>query len=449
MVSRTDGLALQDLLLTEAVKDLEVDTPLRDDAALAAAVAESSDRQARIVHRARRLAADTGLAEDLARLRDRMVTLGLALAALGVVLAGLVALALLGEGRRINAVAAITLLIAPNLLGIVVWAVLAVAGARGGSGAFGRAVAALARHRRAPEHVRRVWPAAACVLDAQRLTVWALGGLNHLLWALVYAAAALMLVAVFALSEYRLGWETTILAPQTLHDVARGIAWLPEQLGLPAQVPENLDDPGASRLLGRWLIAGTLAYGTLPRALLALLCGAVLLARRRRGLPLDLDDPYHRRLIARFEALAPTRVLDAEHAAAASAHRGAVADAEPGSLALIGFELPDELALPPPLLERALWSERLDGGAQDRQAVLCRLAEQPPAWLVLACHAPSTPDRGTRRFIEAARAGRIALLLLPQAEPQHAARWRDWLAEAGLSGVLVLDSADEALPIHG
>ena len=31
---------------------------------------------------------------------------------------------------------------------------------------------------------------AARVLDAQHLTAWALGGLNHLLWALVYAAAA-------------------------------------------------------------------------------------------------------------------------------------------------------------------------------------------------------------------------------------------------------------------
>jgi len=448
MASRTDGLALQDLLLTEAVKDLEAGTPLRDDAALAEAVAAGQARQARLVRRARRLAADTGLDLDVARLRDRMVTLGLALAALALLLAVVVALSMLGGGRRINAVAAIALLVVPNLVGIVAWSVLALAGARGGEGAFGRAVAALARHPRAPQHVRRVWPAAARVLDAQRLTAWALGGLNHLLWAIVYAASALILVAVFALSEYRLGWETTILAPQTLHDVAQGIAWLPRQLGLPAEVPARLDDPEASRLLGRWLIAGTLAYGTLPRALLALLCGAVLLARRR-GFALDLDDPYHRRVLARLEAMAPTQVIDAEHAAAAARPIDGAAPASTGAFAVIGFELPPELALPPALLERADWSERVDGGLDERLALLGRLAQQPPSRLLLVCHAPSTPDRGTLRFIEALRAGHIALLLLPEGDAAEAARWRDWLAQAGHAGLPLFARTGEALQSHG
>lgn len=449
MTSRTPGLALQDLLLTEAVKDLEADTPLRDDTALAEAAAASDERQARIVHRARRLAADTGLDRDVAHLRDRLLVFGLALAALAVVLATLVAFTLLGEGRHINAVAAIVLLVAPNLLGILAWAVLTVFGARSQGGAFGRAVAALARWRRAPEHVRRVWPAAARVLDAQHLTAWALGGLNHLLWALVYAAAALILVAVFAFSAYRLGWETTILAPQTLHDIAQAIAWLPEHIGLPAQVPQQLDDPDASLLLARWLIAGTLAYGTLPRALLALLCGAVLRARRR-GFALDLDDPYVRRLIARFEALAPTRVLDDEHAVAAPSHPGAVQGMAAGTLALLGFELPPELALPPELLERAEWSERVDGGLAEREAVLRRLAGHPPEQLLLACHAPSTPDRGTLRFLEAARAGRTALLLMPSGDAAHAARWRDWLAACGRDDIAVYDDAAQALgTAHG
>lgn len=447
MVSRTDGLALQDLLITEAVKDLEAHTPLRDDAALAEAVNGGGGQTARVLRRALRLAADTGLALDVARLRDRLITLGLLLAALGVVLAALVALAMLGDGRRINAVGAIVLLIAPNVLGILAWAAFVGLGPRGsGAGAFGRAVAALARHRRAPEHVRRVWPAAARVLDAQGLTAWALGGLNHLLWAMVYAAAALILVAVFALSEYRLGWETTILSPQTLHDIAHGIAWLPERLGLPAEVPQELDDPDASRLLGRWLIAGTLAYGTLPRVLLALLCGAVLL-QRRRGFALDLDDPYHRRVIARLEALAPTQVIDGEQAPPAAPRALPAGGAEAGTEVLIGFELPGELPLPPALLQRAAWSERLDGGLEERQAVLRRLADHPPARLLLVCHAPSTPDRGTLRFIDAARAGRIALLLLGDAT--HAARWHDWLAAAGRDDIAVLTDTQEAARCDG
>ena len=451
MSSRTDGIALPDLLLTEAVKDLEADTPLRDDAALAQALAAGDGRETRIVQRARRLAADTGLDRDLARLRDRLLLLGLALAALGMVLALLVAMALLGQGRHINAVAAIALLIAPNVLGIVVWALLTVLGARSQGGAFGRAVAALARWRLAPQHVRRVWPSAARALDAQHLTTWVLGGLNHLLWAIVYTAAALLLWAVLAFSAYRLGWETTILAPQTLHDAAQAIAWLPEHIGLPAPVPEDLDDPDASRLLGYWLIACTLAYGALPRLLLATLCTAVWRRRRDAG-TLDLDEPYYRRLIARFEALAPTRVLDAEHArhaAPAPAHAAAAGSGEPGTLVLIGFELPQELALPAALLERAAWSERVDGGLEEREALLRRIADHPPARLLMACHAPSTPDRGTLRFIEAARAGSIALLLLPAPDAAQLARWRDWLAACGRGDITVHADAGAVLIPHG
>lgn len=446
MVSPTVGLTLQDLLLTEAVKDLEAETPLRDDDALAEAVAASPERQARLLLRARRLAADTGLADDAARLRDGMVLLGLGVAAVGFVLAGLVTLALLGEGRRINAVAAIAMLIVPNLLGILAWAAFAAFGARGGAGLAGRGVAAAARSRWSPAHVRRVWPAAARVLDAQGLTPWALGGLNHLLWALVYTTAAFALAAVFSFSRYELAWETTILSPQTLQEIARGIAWLPSLIGLPARVPEGLDDPQASQLLGGWLIAGTLAYGALPRALLAALCGAVLLARRR-GLALDLDDPYHRRVLARLEALAPTQVLDGEHAPAGAVHEAAGGDVVAGTLAVIGFELPAEATLPSALLERADWSERIDGSAVERQAVLRRLADRPPAQLLLACHAPSTPDRGTLRFLEAARAGRLALLLL--GDGAHAQRWRDWLDTAGRGDIAVLTDADEALAAHG
>jgi len=446
MASGNDGLTLQDLLLTEAVKDFETHTPLRDDDALIEALSAAADRSSRLVARARRLAADTGLAADAARLRDGMVTLGIVVAGGVFLLAGLVTLALLGEGRRINAVAAMALLVAPNLLGILAWLAYAALGARAGAGLAGRAVAALARSRWAGAHVRRIWPAAARVLDAQGLTAWALGGLNHLVWTLVYTLAAFAVAAVFSFSRYQLAWETTILSPQALQEIARVIAWLPRHIGLPAPVPETLDDPQASQMLGVWLIAGTLAYGALPRVLLALLCGAVLAARRRR-LTLDIDDPYHRRVLARLEALAPTRVIDDEHAAPASPRERAEGRFEAGTLALVGFELPPEVALPAALLARAAWSERLDGGIAERQAVLRRLAEHPPARLLLACHAPSTPDRGTLRFLESARAGGIALLLL--GDGAHAARWRDWLDAAGRADIAVLTDADEALAAHG
>ncbi|MFT3666890.1 DUF2868 domain-containing protein [Piscinibacter sp.] len=434
-------MTLDDLLLTEAVKDLEADTPLRDDAALTEAAAASDERERRIVLRARRLAAETGLDRDVRGLRDRATGVGLLLAGAVLLLGLLVALGLLGSQRQINALAVMLSLIFFNGVGILLWAFFALGGAQRGAGVWGGALGALARHRRLPASLRRVWPAALRVLAARRLTAWALGGLNHLLWALVYGAAALILTAVFAFSAYRLGWETTILAPQTLGRVAEAIAWLPERIGLPAPVPEYPDDQGASRALGQWLITGTLVYGVLPRALLVALCGAVLW-RRRRGGALDLDDPYYRRLIARFEAIAPTRVLDGEHAHDAAPHGGAAADAEPGTRVLIGFELPAEIELPAMPGEGLLWQARADGALDERRALLRRLAERPPERLLLACHAPSTPDRGTLRFIEAARAGRIELRLLPPPDAAQRARWRDWLAAAGRADIVIADEHD-------
>lgn len=449
MATRTDRFTLHDLLLTEAVKDLEASTPLQDSAAMADAARATTDRAARHVRRARQLATATGLDDELSRLRRRAVALGLLVAAVGVACAALLALSMLGEGRRINALAAMALLIVPNAIGIALWALLLLGGGRGGAGWLAGGAASLARQRWAQGGVQRVLPAASRLLDAQRLTPWVLGGLNHGLWALAYGLAALLLAAVLAFSAYRLGWETTILSPQTLQEIARTLAWLPTALGLPAQVPADAEAPGASQALGWWLISGTLVYGALPRLLLLALCVVVALSRSR-DLPLDLQDPYHRRLISRFEALAPTQVIDSERAVPTRHHDAASAAADAGALAVIGFELPPELSAPAPLLAQAAWTQRIDGGSDERQALQQRLAVTPPARLIVVCHAPSTPDRGTLRFLDGLRASAIALLLAPPAQADAgAARWRDWLAEAGRSDLPVFTDVEAALRWRG
>lgn len=453
MAPRADGFTLHDLLLTEAVKDLEAGTPLQDGAAMAEAAAATTDREARIVRRARRLAAATALDEDAARLRRRLTALGLAVVFAGIAVAALLAISMLGEGRRINALAAMALLIVPNTIGIVLWALLAAGSGRRGAGLLGTAAAALARQRWAQGRARRVLPAASRLLDAQRLTPWVLGGLNHLLWTLAYGLAALLLAAVLALSEYRLVWETTILSPQTLHEASRTLAWLPARLGLPAQVPAHAEAPGASQALGWWLISGTLVYGALPRLLLLGLCVVVALSRSR-GLALDTRDPYYRRLINRFEVMAPTHVIDSERAAPAAARDARSGVAAAGPFAVVGFELPLEVGVPPPLLAQAAWSERIDGGAEERLALARRLAGAPPARLLVVCHALSTPDRGTLRFLDGMRASAPALLLAPAEQAAAGApRWRAWLAEVGRSDIPVFADTDSALhwcaPAHG
>ena len=437
------AFTLHELLLTEAVKDLEAATPLQDHRALREAAAASPLRERRIVQRALTLAAETGLDGDAAWLRRALPTLGLAVVAAGALCAALVTMSLLGDGRRINALAALALLVVPNLAGMLAWALFAALPGRGGAGVLGHAAAWLGRRGPWQQRAARVVPAALRLLDASRLAPWLLGGLNHLLWAVAYLLAALGLAAVLSLSEYRLAVETTILSPQTLYETARAIAWLPAQLGLPAQVPDPADATGTSHALGWWLISGTLAYGALPRLLLLALCAGVARARSTT-LTLDTQDPYYRMLINRFEALAPTQVIDAEQSQPAMRRKTPAAAAAAGRFALIGFELPPEAVLPPPLLAEAAWSERIEGRAEERAALLQRLAAAPPARLLVVCHAASTPDRGTGRFLDGARPVPTALLLVP-ADLAAAAlpRWRAWLDAAGRAELPVFAQVHE------
>ena len=157
------------------------------------------------------------------------------------VLALLVAMALLGQGRHINAVAAIALLIAPNVLGVVVWALLTVLERAQRNGAFGRA-GGRARWRLAPQRAAQSDPRRAR-LDAQHLTAWVLGGLNHLLWAVVCSRGARCsgpLAPRSAPPPARLGDHRPRAAKRCTTPHGRSLA--AERIGLPAPVPD-LDDP--------------------------------------------------------------------------------------------------------------------------------------------------------------------------------------------------------------
>jgi hypothetical protein len=271
--------SLQELLLTEAVKDLEAATPLQDDRAMRTAAATSSQRERRIVQRAltspptrASMATPPGCAGYCQRWAWWWW--------LRALFAALVTMSLLGDGRASTRWPRWRCWCCPTSQAS--WPGRCSPRCRAAVAPVRSATRRPRLGRRGPWQRRaRVVPAALRLLDACRLAPWLLGGLNHLLWAVAYLLAALGLVAVLSLAEYRLGFETTILSPQTLYGWARAIAWLPIQLGLPARVPDPADAAGASHALGWWLISGTLAYGALPRLLLLALCAAV--ARSRTG----------------------------------------------------------------------------------------------------------------------------------------------------------------------
>lgn len=210
------------------------------------------------------------------------------------------------------------------------------------------------------------------------------------------------------------------------------------------QAADGAASPMRDRLLAWWLVGGVAVYGLLPRLLALAACAGVWRARRARLAP-DLEQPYYRKLIARLDALAPATVVDADTVRHDwdLARASLAAGTRPG-WAIVGFELPPEQAWPPaPLPPDTHLVCRIAGSAGERQQLLQQLAELRPRLLVLACHAASSPDRGTERFLRELLpvCGECRLWLAAPADedapadPPGAARWRHWLAGLGLAEV--------------
>ena len=432
-------------LLTESIRALEASGPLEDaQPAREAARAAASD-EGRIAHRAALLAERLGLAEGLTRFREYapwvLLALGLVVTVAGLGLAGAVVDA--GE-RRINVMAALVALLGAHLVSLFIWlAALLWPGHGAGGSLLGRlwlaATARLALGRGASASA--LAQAALALLRRAGLLPWLAGLASHLVWALAMAAALAALVFALSFRAYTLGWETTLLDPADFGRAVQALAVVPGWLGF--AVP----DVGAptDRALAQWLLGCVVAYGLLPRALLALLCAAVWRARAPRMQP-DYGLPYYHRLAARLQALAPAEVIDADTLGplhAGSSHAQARGPSSEAAL-LAGFELPPDQPWPPQAMPAGLEAlPRVDGSMAQRQALLDTVGQRRPRLLVLAVHASASPDRGTERLLRELLplAGQVRLWPLPagSADPGHgqqgAARWQRWLKDADLGPI--------------
>ena len=447
------SIPLRGLILLRAVQRLDAIAPLDDVLAVRAAQADERTPAARLLARAESLAQAHGLTQALASWRARLPWLALGAAGLvGLLSYGLVN-AVVGQDRQINAVAALVAVLGPHLLSLLLWLAGLLAGAResgggGGEGGGGGGMMAwlmrqLGAYGSGPN--RLVLEAALDVLGRrQGMTVWAFGVLNHAVWALALGLTLVGLGFAFSFLAYQLTWETTILAPGFFADFARLSGWLPAQLGFATPDVTGGLIGNDNRGWALWLMGCTLVYGL---ALRLVLLGLSLLRTRQllRSLSVDLADPQLRQVLARFAALdAATVLLDREQA---GARRQAITvrpvNATQQGTAAIGFELPDA-AIWPAGLSAALQTS-IAGSADDKRQLLARLHAAAPARLLLLCHGPSSPDRGSERFMRAAlqEAGSGALLLTA-ADPAGSQRWRGWVAQTGLPLHAVFDQAEAA-----
>ena len=475
---------LASALVMDAVQRIESAGPLDDASELQQAFHSRSGRAAQVLQRAWLLGERLGLPRELARWRPVGWGVLLVLAAL-VALASLgTARAVVGEGRSINAVAAFVSLLGLHFVTLAVWLVsLLLSGGKGGGWSLGRLALWLTARLpldRGP-HSLTLLQSATALLSRQRLLVWLTGTISHGIWTLALGLMLTVLAFGFAFHAYQLTWETTILSPGFFERFVQLTGALPHLLGFPvpdASAVARMGTVGGHAAAGGaaqsdwawWLMGCVLVYGLLPRALLAALSLARWRAGTRRLAQVDMSDPYVRRIAARLDALEPPpQVIDREQRADVPATAAPVLGppGAPGSLAVIGFELPPEQAWPVPGLAATPAGSaaplRLAGSARERQDALAQLAATRPESLLLVVPASSSPDRGTARFVrEAARqASRTALLaLMPvpmsagdsegdgaSAGPGDAAalqRWRDWLISEGFEALALVPSAQAA-----
>ncbi len=461
--------ALAAAIVSEAVQRIEGSGLLHDQAELQRAFHARSTRAEQVHERAWLLGERLGLQTELARWRHVAAWTVLGLALLVALAALAAARAVLAPDRSINAVAAFVSLLGWHALMLLLWLLgllwpAADAGRVLAGFSLGRLALGLAARLpidRGP-HALTLLRASAAVLRRARLWSWLSGALSHAIWSLAFVLITAALAFGFAFHAYRLSWETTILSAEFFQRFVQVTGALPAWLGFP--VPDAAavqrvgsadvrawQDAASQREWAWWLIGCVVAWGLLPRVLLALLSWWRWRAGQARLGQVDMADPYVRRIVQRLDALAPPpQVIDAERPfATPELPPPSGAPGAPGSALLIGFELPPELGWPPPGLPE-LPALRLAGSARERQAAIDQLAAARPESLLLVLHAPSSPDRGTARFLREAlrQAGRGALLLVTaDAAAMDAAatsRWRDWLAREGFEGVAPLDSAASA-----
>lgn len=427
--------------IARAVQLIEEDGPLEDGQAMRQAFAAQPDGAARVLERARLLGQRLGLDREWARWRQ----LGggvLLLLALAVVLAAWgLARVVLGEAREINVVAAFVSLLGLHALTLGLWCASLVLPLPTAGGALGRWALQLTARLpldRGP-HAVQLARATTDVLGRARLAPWAFGGVSHGIWTLSFVLLLVALVLGFSLRAYRLTWETTILTPEFFVQFVRATGWLPQQLGFAVPDAATLLRPeqagaDAQRGWAWWLLGCVVVYGLAVRLLCALWCWAMW-RRGQSRLALDLADPGVRRLLARFEAMEPAQVVDVEHAADVPARAPQRTGPETSERWLLGFELPPEADWPAWPPARDVQVRRIEGTQAERAAVLQALAAAPPRRLLIVCHAPSSPDRGTERFVREASglAGACGLLLQGARQQADAARWHDWLQRTALA----------------
>ncbi|MFA7438142.1 DUF2868 domain-containing protein [Castellaniella sp.] len=395
--------------LAEAIRLREAyQGPLDDAQANRMACERADDLPGRILWRAGRLAADSGLQQHVQHWAHsaRWAAI-LLLAAACLAGAGTAGTVLAQQDGRINLALALTGLLGLHLLTFTLWLLSRLPGLSGGRGLASLWLWLTRRLARGPD-ATLAGQALLSLLSRARATQAAMGLVSHALWSAGFLGMLPTLVLLLSTRQYRFHWETTLLPPQAFTHLTHWLGWLPGRFGFPlppdAGIAASLNEPALSPAVqadwSLWLIGCILAWGLLPRVLALAACA---IEWRHRLARLRID-PALPGWIDLRERLAPRHdSLGTDQPAPAQIQRMASAEPQPGPLsgrtAILAHELGPDLDWPPPDLPAHVQDLGRSDGRSDRQRLRAQL-DPPPARLLLACDARLTPDRGTLRWFE-------------------------------------------------
>jgi hypothetical protein len=302
------------------------------------------------------------------------------------------------------------------------------------------------------------------------LARWGAGAITNSMWAIFNLAGLATALVLLGSRQYEFAWESTILGPDRYVAIIDAIAWLPRRLGFvapdAAAIAASRFDPTdptsfpaqSDELRAAWsglLVGAVVAYGLLPRLLLAGFC-LWSRHRARRRLRVDPLDPAVAALLEAARRAAPPPPA-ASPVDLPSTGPGVADDASirrpSGPPALAGLEIETPPGGWPPVLDREIVDLGIvaSGGERRRAAVMLASAPHRPSMLVAVCDGATTPDRGVASTIRSlARAAASPTLMVisrgehlrrreaPATVAQRLADWRR-LAEDLDASLLEID----------
>lgn len=445
--------------LAEAVRRREERSAGLEDAdAVAAARAGGGDVESRILRRAQLLGEREGLVAEIESWTSRARLATLLLGALAFTSGFGAAVAVLGDGTRpVNVVWALGGLLGVHLLSLLLWFVGLALGGRDGGGLLGRAWLGLSSRLSHASQTLDATQALVGLLGPRRLLRWWLGAVTHGVWLAALVGAVVGLIVTLATRRYGFVWETTILPADVFVGAVRLAGWLPAQFGFAmpdsdavrASADAALSGEAARIAWSSWLLGCVVAYGVLPRLLLAGVCFGLWRFGRSR-LRLDVALPGYAVLVPRLmPASERLGVTDADRGRTPGPHVEGRHGAATGRSVLVAVELAGQPGWPPPLPPGTIDAGVVDS-REDRKKVAAALRVDPPARLLVACDAQQSPDRGSLELIaDLSRHANDSRVLLVGAAQMGAGErrqhWHDGLLGIGMAPERIDESLTHAL----